>query len=225
MPVPPSVPPALTVRLLAEVISPLTASVPPLMLTGPAKVLVPVSVHTELSTLSKAPKPWYCAAGPICDTSKLAVPVPPSWNVSAPVPSTRPEMAEPGASVSVLPVPANWIAAVPPLMVPALKIDEPPLPARIPTAEAPAPAVAEMVPKFVTLASLPALMPKLWAPAPAPTIPEMLPEFVTLALLPAVIPIPTKAPTPAIPEMVPEFVTFALCSAETPRPSLPAVIP
>jgi hypothetical protein len=41
-------------------------------------------------------------------------------------------MTEPCASVSVLPTPANWIAAVPPLIVPALKTEEPPPPAKIP---------------------------------------------------------------------------------------------
>jgi hypothetical protein len=41
-------------------------------------------------------------------------------------------MAEPCASVSVLPMPANRIAAVPPLMLPALKTEEPPPPATIP---------------------------------------------------------------------------------------------
>ena len=44
-----------------------------------------------------------------------------------PVPSTLPVIAEPGASVSVLPTPPNWIAARRPLMAPALKTDEPPV--------------------------------------------------------------------------------------------------
>ena len=42
----------------------------------------------------------------------------------------QPVIDEPGASVSVLPTPANWIATMPPLlMVPALKTEEPPAPA------------------------------------------------------------------------------------------------
>ena len=47
---------------------------------------------------------------------------------------TMPVMVEPGPSVSVLPMPANRIAAkpAPPLMLPALKTDEPPAKARIP---------------------------------------------------------------------------------------------
>jgi hypothetical protein len=44
-----------------------------------------------------------------------------------------PDIAEPGASVRVLPLPANWIAALPPVMLPALKtLDPPPSCARIP---------------------------------------------------------------------------------------------
>ena len=65
-----------------------------------------------------------------------------SWNVSLPEPSTLPEITEPGASVSVLPLPRNSIAAAPPLMVPALKTEEPPalasMPIRPPVMAAPA---------------------------------------------------------------------------------------
>jgi hypothetical protein len=48
------------------------------------------------------------------------------------VPSTLPDMTEPGASVSVLPVPPNWIAALLPEIIPALDIEVPPVLARIP---------------------------------------------------------------------------------------------
>jgi hypothetical protein len=125
VPVPPSVPPAFTVMVeLASV--PFTAKVPALMVHGSAALLVPVSVQVDVPILLKVPKPRYCAAAPICDTSNDAVPLPPSWKVSLPVPSTLPVIAEPGAKVSVLPVPAKLIAAVPPLMLPALKTEEPP---------------------------------------------------------------------------------------------------
>ena len=86
----------------------------------------PVSVQVELPILLKVPKPRYCAAGPICETSNVALPVPPSWNVSLPVPVTMPVMVEPGPNVSVLPVPPNRIAAAAPLIVPALKTEDPP---------------------------------------------------------------------------------------------------
>ncbi|WP_310631342.1 hypothetical protein [Paraburkholderia sp.] len=36
-----------------------------------------------MPTFSKTPKPWYCAAEPICETSKLALVLPPSLSVSA----------------------------------------------------------------------------------------------------------------------------------------------
>ena len=42
------------------------------------------------------------------------------------MPITLPDMTELGVSVRVLPVPANWTAAIPPLMLPEFKIDEPP---------------------------------------------------------------------------------------------------
>ena len=108
-------------------------------------MLVPVSVQIELPILLKVPKPRYCAAGPSCDTSNVAAPVPPSWNVSLPVPSTLPDITEPCASVSVLPVPANWIAAVPPLMVPALKTEE-------------LPAVLAIIPNWPPVMLAPALL-------------------------------------------------------------------
>ena len=58
--------------------------------------------------------------------SKLAAPLPPSCSVSPPAPVTTPEMTELGASVSTLPAPLNRIAPrSPPVIVPALTIDEP----------------------------------------------------------------------------------------------------
>jgi hypothetical protein len=42
-----------------------------------------------------------------------------------PVPGTVPDMTEPRPSVSMLPMPLNRIAALPPLMVPAWKTEEP----------------------------------------------------------------------------------------------------
>jgi hypothetical protein len=58
-----------------------------------AALVLPVSVQVALSTLLKVLKPWYCAAGPILLTSNESAPVPPSWNVSLPVPTTLPVIA------------------------------------------------------------------------------------------------------------------------------------
>ena len=94
--------------------------VPPLMFQFWAPV--PVSVQVEVSTLLKTEKPWYCCEGPMLFTLKVPAPVPPSWKMSLPVPSTVPLMTELGASVSVNgPGPAVKLIAGPPLMVPELK--------------------------------------------------------------------------------------------------------
>src|SRR6516162_5171425 len=78
-----------------------TISVPCCTVHGSVVLLTPVSVQVEPSTLLKVVKPVYCE--PSVLTSKLALPVPPSWKVSAPAPMTLPVMLEPGPSVSVLP--------------------------------------------------------------------------------------------------------------------------
>ena len=80
--------------------TPLTESVPPRTFQSCAPV--PVTVQFELSTLLKVEKPSYCWPAPIRLRLKVSLPVPPSWNVSAPLPSTRPLMTLPGPSVSTL---------------------------------------------------------------------------------------------------------------------------
>ena len=101
---------------------PLTESVPPRTFQSCAPV--PVTVQFELSTLLKVAKPSYCWPAPIRLRLKVSLPVPPSWNVPAPPPSTRPLMTLPGPSVSTLPQtrrirsPQNLSAA---LIVPELK--------------------------------------------------------------------------------------------------------
>jgi hypothetical protein len=58
----------------------------------------------------------YCAAEPIEVRSKVPDPIPPSCKVFSPEGSTMPSMTYPAPSVSVLPLPANWIA-VPPTII------------------------------------------------------------------------------------------------------------
>ena len=102
--------------------TPLTESVPPRTFQSCAPV--PVTVQFELSTLLKVVKPSYCWPAPIRLRLKVSLPVPPSWNVSVPLPSTRPLMTLPGPSVStLLPQPQSSIAAKPvaALIVPELK--------------------------------------------------------------------------------------------------------
>ena len=101
-------------------------NVPPVTLVAPPKLLAPVRVQIEVSILLKTPKPRYCAAAPTLVMSKLAAAVPPSCSVSAPVPTTAPVIVDPCARVKVFPLPANWMAVVPPLIVPALKTVAPP---------------------------------------------------------------------------------------------------
>src|SRR3954471_16473120 len=78
-----SVPP---LKVSAPVLAPRLPSdeidrVPWLMLQGVTCVVVPVSVQVEVPVFTKLAKPWYCAAAPILETSKLALVAPPSRNV------------------------------------------------------------------------------------------------------------------------------------------------
>src|SRR5882757_694250 len=69
----------------------LTLSVPPATVQGVTAPVVPVSVQVLAPVFSNAPKPRYWAAGPIADTSKLAlVPPPPSARVSVVEATTLP---------------------------------------------------------------------------------------------------------------------------------------
>jgi hypothetical protein len=66
-----------------------TPSVPPLIAHGVAAAVVPVSVQVLAPVFSYAPKPRYCAAGPICETLKLPLPAPTSASVSAALKGAR----------------------------------------------------------------------------------------------------------------------------------------
>ncbi len=152
---------------------PLTASVPPRTFQSCAPV--PVTVQFELSTLLKVEKPSYCWPAPIRLRLKVSLPVPPSWNVSMPVPSTRPLMTLPGPNVSTLatPQPQNSIAAKPvaALIVPELKTVPVPW-RRMPVAPAP----TLIVPVLVTALLPPKLETSIPTAKPAPTV--MVPLLV-----------------------------------------------
>ncbi len=191
VPVPPSVPPALTVT--KPLMVPLTESVPPS--TFQACAPVPVTVQFELSILLKVVKPSYCWPAPIRLRLKVSLPVPPSWNVSMPVPSTRPLMTLPGPSVSTLAMPQppqNSIAAEPvaALIVPELKTVPVPL-TRIPVAPAP------------TLI-VPVLMMELLPPKPVTSMPTAKPApTVMVPLLVIVLESPsTTMPTASSPRRI-----------------------
>ena len=81
---------------------------------------VPVATQLALMTLNVV-KPVYCV--PMFERLKAPVPLPPSWNVSAPAPRTLPWMLKPGPSVSVFVPEANCIAVPPlPMIVPESKM-------------------------------------------------------------------------------------------------------
>ena len=152
--------------------TPLTESVPPRTFQSCAPV--PVTVQFELSTLLKVEKPSYCWPAPIRLRLKVSLPVPPSWNVSVPLPSTRPLMTLPGPSVStLLPQPQNSIAAKPvaALMVPELKT-VPVSPTAMPTAPAP----TLIVPVLMMELLPPKLVTSMPTAKPAPTV--MVPLLV-----------------------------------------------
>jgi len=97
--------------------SPLTLSVPPLTFIGPVKVLVPVSVQVEVPILLRVPKP--------CTARRIDLRIRRSCRRPEPRVATyrfrhRSHcrlLVDPGASVRVLPLPANWIAKTAPVMV------------------------------------------------------------------------------------------------------------
>ena len=81
------------------------------MTQGVTVALLPVRVQVLLPVFWKMPKPWYCAARPICETSKLAAPLPPSRNVSVALKATTlPVIAEPGCNSSTLVPPVKVMA-------------------------------------------------------------------------------------------------------------------
>jgi hypothetical protein len=81
-----------------------------------------VTVQVPPTTL-KVVKPRYCALEPIELRSNVPDPVPPSCRMFLPEGSTMPPITYPAPSVSVLPLPANWIAVPPvPTIAPASKM-------------------------------------------------------------------------------------------------------
>src|SRR5262249_53391077 len=208
VPVPASVPPLLTV-MVELAIEPFTISMPALTVQGIAAELVPVSVQVLAPVFWNAPKPWYCALDPICETSKLAFVVPPSASVSAALnAATLPVMIEPARSSSVLVPPVNVMAlacapapllAKPPLIVPLLMIvrPEPTMPAP------PAPAVP----------GAPGAKPRAVPPVP-PLPPVTAPELMNVAPVVA-----NCAPTPPSPPLPP-----LLLKPGPPAPPLPPVM-
>jgi hypothetical protein len=79
---------------------------------------VPAAAHAtdrpSATDHMKVVKPRYCAAEPIEVRSKVPDPIPPSCKVFSPEGSTMPSMTYPAPSVSVLPLPANWMPCRPP---------------------------------------------------------------------------------------------------------------
>ncbi len=186
VPVPPSVPPALTVT--RPLITPFTESVPPRTFQSCAPV--PVTVQFEWSTLLKIEKPSYCRPAPIRLRLKVSLPVPPSWSVSVPLPSTRPLMTLPGPSVStLLPQPQSSIAAKPvaALIVPELKTVPLPL-TRMPVEPAP----TLIVPVLMMELLPPKLVTSIPTAKPAPTV--MVPLLVMVLESPS-----TTMPTASSP--------------------------
>ena len=82
------------------------------MTQGVTVALLPVKVQVLLPVFWKMPKPWYCAARPIVETSKLAAPLPPSRSVSVALNATTfPVMADPGCNSSTLVPPVKVMAS------------------------------------------------------------------------------------------------------------------
>src|SRR5262249_61780472 len=78
-------PPKLSVpELLPRLLSLDTASVPALIAHEVTVLVVLVSVQVLVPVFWNTPKPRYSALPPICETSKLALPLPPSARVSPP---------------------------------------------------------------------------------------------------------------------------------------------
>jgi hypothetical protein len=168
---------------------------------------VPISVHVPEPTLEKMPKFWKAAleevGPPIELTLKVALPVPPSWRVSAGLKAiTLPLMVEPGCSCSTLAPPLKTMAEagpdspVPPDTVPLL------ITVRF----------APTMPYPPTAGELP-LLPPLTAP--------VLVIDATLAWIPAP-PLPGAPLPPAPPVIVPELLSTPLPNC-TPAPPVPAV--
>jgi len=126
MPLPPRVPPAFTVTPLADVMSPLTLSVPPLTFIGPVKVLVPVSVQVEVPILLRVPKPWYCRRIDLRYVEAVAAGAAELQRIGSATDHIagycRSRRQRQGVAL-----PANWIAKTAPVMVPELNTEEPPL--------------------------------------------------------------------------------------------------
>src|ERR1700722_4761358 len=117
-------------------------------------------------------------------------------------------MTLPGASVSVLPLPAKEIAVPPaPLIVPALKTDVLPLD--------PMARESEVIRPPALLVTLPLSM-EIAFKEPPPDRAETVPEFVTLTTLPWM-----AIPPRPVAEMVPKFVMvrWGVCEPETPKAS------
>ena len=101
-------------------------------------------------------------------------------------------MTLPGASVSVLPPPAKEIAVPPaPLIVPALKTDVLPLD--------PMATESEVIRPPALLVTLPLAM-EIAFKEPPPDVAEMVPEFVTLTTLPRMA-IPPRPVAEIVPEI------------------------
>ncbi len=205
-----------------------TCKLPPLIVQ--LLVLLPVACQVPPITLNVL-NPVYCV--PSVSRLKLPVPVPPSWNVSAPAPSTLPFIANPGPNVSVLPPPPSTIA-VPkkPVMLPAVKIELPPRSASTPvspwmtpvesfvrvkaaarTPQEPTPGAADM-------------LPELTRPMVDPTMPKPEPDMLPVEVLVIVSVLPgwiDSIPEPVAPEIVPELVKLIVPS-ETAIPSKPPEI-
>ena len=227
VPVPASVPLLFTV--MGELASvPFTASMPALIAQGSAAAFVPVSVQVLLPVFANSPKPRYCAPAPICETSKLALLVPPSASVSAAVNATTlPMMVEPDCRVRLLvpPLKVMALARVTPLPETPPKIMPLLVTVRLaPTMPAPPrPGLPLKVVPLPPLPPLPPLMvPPLMTVSPEPTMPAPpappLPPIDGFDAIPGAVP---PAP-PAPPVIVPVFVReLAVPTKSRPIPPLP----